>query len=162
MTRMIAEPSLTPEFNVFLFAQIGRNSNGMQVSVLSGLAQSELDPWVEAAELAQLPGKSAVDRLAFLIGKMPNRGWAYPDAITVSTRLIALLPKRLAGSHEQPGRIFSGVMNSKPWWFYVALMSFVLGSQFILASHQSPPRADTASVNVSRNGPSAHTVKINQ
>jgi hypothetical protein len=31
-----------------------------------------------------------------------------------------------------------------------------------LASHQSPPRADTAAVNVSRNGPSAPTVKINQ
>ena len=162
MIREIAERSLTQEFNAFLFAQIGRNGNGMQVSVLSGLAQSELDPWVEAAELAQLPGKTAIDRLAVLIGKMPNKGWAYPDAITVSTRLIALLPKRLAGSHEQPGWTFSGVMNSKPWWFYVALMSFILVSQFILASHQSPPRADTAAVNVSRNGPSAPTVKINQ
>ena len=162
MIRAIAEPSLTPEFNTFLFAQIGKNSNGMQVSVLSGLAQSDLDPWAEAAELAQLPRKSAIERLAFLIGKMPNRGWAYPDAITVATRLIALLPKQFAGSHEPPGQTFSGVMNSKPWWVYVALMSFVLGSQFLIASHQSPPHADTAAVKASRNAPTVPTANINQ
>jgi hypothetical protein len=134
MARPVAESSLKSEFNAFLFAPIGKNSDGMQVSVLSGLAQSELDPWAEAAELALLPVKNAVERLALLIGKMPDKGWAYPEPVAVATRLIALLPKQFSGATSVP--IFGGLMNSKPWWVYVAIMSFVLGSQFLIASQR--------------------------
>jgi hypothetical protein len=148
MTRSVAISSLRTEFNTFLFAPIGNNSNGMQVSVLSGLAQSDLDPWEEAAVLAQLPGKTAIERLALLIGKMPDRGWAYPDAASVATRLIALLPRQLVGSHEPPQSLVA-MMNSRPWWVYVAIMSFVLGSQFMIASHQLPPKSDEAYVRTS-------------
>jgi hypothetical protein len=116
----------------------------MQVSVLSGLAQSELDPWAEAAELALLPGKSAIERLALLIGKMPDKGWAYPDAVAVATRLIALLPNQLSASREAPVPTIGGLMNSKPWWVYVAIMSFVLASQFLIASHQIPHKVSRA------------------
>jgi hypothetical protein len=35
-------------------------------------------------------------------------------------------------------------MNSKPWWVYVALMAIVLGSQFLIASHQTPQKADVS------------------
>ena len=138
MGRPVVESSLKSEFNAFLFAPIGKNSDGMQVSVLSGLAQSELDPWAEATELALLPAWSAVERLAFLIGKMPNKGWAYPNPAAVAPRLIALLPKQFSGETSVP--IFGGLMNSKPWWVYVAIMSFVLGSQFLIASHQVPQK----------------------
>jgi hypothetical protein len=138
MGRPVVEPSLKSEFNAFLFAPIGKNSDGMQVSVLSGLAQSELDPWAEATELALLPARSAVERLAFLIGKMPNKGWAYPDPAAVATRLIALLPKQFSGETSVP--TFGGLMNSKPWWVYVAITSVVLGSQFLIASHQVPQK----------------------
>ncbi|KJC56599.1 hypothetical protein UP10_33440 [Bradyrhizobium sp. LTSPM299] len=140
MARPVAESSLRPEFNAFLFASIGKNCDGMQVSVLSGLAQSELDPWAEAAELALLPGKVAIERLALLIGKMPDRGWAYPDAVAVATRLIALLPKQFLESGATAVPTIRGLMNSKPWWVYVAIMSFVLGSQFLIASHQVPQK----------------------
>jgi hypothetical protein len=27
-------------------------------------------------------------------------------------------------------------MISRPWWIYVVVMAFVLGSQFLIASHQ--------------------------
>ena len=142
MGRPVAESSLKSEFNAFLFAPIGKNSDGMQVSVLSGLAQSELDPWAEATELALLPAMSAVERLAFLIGKMPNEGWAYPNPAAVAPRLIALLPKQFSGKASVP--TFGGLINSKPWWVYVAIMSFVLGSQFLIASHQVPQKTGTA------------------
>jgi hypothetical protein len=138
MARPVAESSPKSEFNAFLFAPIGKNSDGMQVSVLSGLAQSELDPWAEATELALLPARSAVERLAFLIGKMPNERWAYPNPAAVAPRLIALLPKQFSG--ETSVLTFGGLMNSKPWWVYVAIMSFVLGSQFLIASHQVPQK----------------------
>lgn len=147
MARPVAEPSLKPEFNAFLFAPIGKNSNGLQVSVLSGLAQSELDPWAEAAELALLPGKSAIERLALLIGKMPDKGWAYPDAVAVATRLITLLPRQFPESRATPMPTFNGLMNSKPWWVYVAIMSFVLGSQFLIASHQIPQKTGNTEMN---------------
>jgi hypothetical protein len=140
MGRPVAESSLKSEFNAFLFAPIGKNSDGMQVSVLSGLAQSEFDPWAEATELALLPARSAVERLAFLIGKMPNKGWAYPNTAAVAPRLIALLPKQFSESGETTLPTFRGLMNSKPWWVYVAIMSFVLGSQSLIASHQVPQK----------------------
>ena len=67
------------EFNNFLFASIGEDRNGMLVSVLSGLARSDVDPWQEAAKLAQLPGETATRELAALIGALPDRASAYPD-----------------------------------------------------------------------------------
>ena len=140
MARPVVESSLKSEFNAFLFAPIGKNSDGMQVSVLSGLAQSELDPWAEAAELALLPVKNAVERLALLIGKMPDKGWAYPEPVAVATRLIALLPKQFSESGATAVPTIRGLMSSKPWWVYVAVMAVVLGFQFLIASHQVPQK----------------------
>jgi hypothetical protein len=140
--------ALRPEFNSFLFASIGQDRNGMEVSVLSGLAQSDLDPWQEAAKLAELPVKTAIERLASLIETLPGRAWAYPEAQVVATRLIGLLPHSITENpaSSQTPHTFGGMMNSRPWWIYVMLMSFVLGSQFILAGRQLPPAAHQADV----------------
>jgi len=140
--------ALRSEFDTFLFASIGADRNGMELSVLSGLAQSDLDPWQEAAKLAELPGKSAVERLASLIESLPGRAWAYPEAQAVATRLIGLLPHSIAdnATSSQTPHTLGAMMNSRPWWIYVMLMSFVLGSQFILASRQLPPTAHHADV----------------
>jgi hypothetical protein len=114
-----------------LFASIGEDRGGMEVSVLSGLARSDLDPWLEAAKLAELPGKTAVERLASLIETLPGRVWAQPEARAVATRLVALLPHPHAdnASSSQASHSLGAMMNSRPWWVYVVLMSFVLGSQ---------------------------------
>ena len=141
-----ADSSLRPDFDAFLFAAIGKNSHGLQVSVVSGLAQSELDPWAEASKLAQLPRKTAIERLTLLIGKLPDRGWAYPDAVTAATRLIALLPNQHLGWCETPVQTL-GVTNSKSWWIYIAFMSFFLSFQFFIASYQ--PRVDNTAVKAS-------------
>jgi hypothetical protein len=119
------------------------------VSVLSGLARSDLDPWLEAAKLAELPGKPAVERLASLIETLPGRVWAQPEAQAVATRVIALLPHPDAdnASSGQASHSLGAMMNSGPWWVYVVLMSFVLVSQFIIASRQLPRTADRAVVN---------------
>jgi hypothetical protein len=82
------------EFNDFLFAPIGEDSNGMLVSVLSGLARLEVDPWQEAAQLAQLPGEIATQKLASLIGALHDHESAYLDPPRIAARLIELLPKR--------------------------------------------------------------------
>jgi hypothetical protein len=147
--RAVPGSALRAEFDTFLFASIGEDGNGMQVSVLSGLARSDLDPWQEAAKLAELPGKTAVERLAALIETLPGKAWARPDARAVATRLIALLPRTLAGSPASgatPGSL-GAMIKSRPWWVYVLLMSFVLGSQILIASRQPSPAAHLPDVN---------------
>jgi len=138
--------ALGPEYDRFLFASIGVDRNGMEVSVLSGLARSDVDPWQEAARLAGLPGKSAVERLAALIETLPGKAWGNSEARTVATRLIALLPGTLAENPAPSERLDSlgAMMKSRPWWVYVVLMSFVLGSQLLIAIHPPPsaPKKD--------------------
>lgn len=43
------------EFNEFLFAVVGEERGGQQLTVLSALARLGLDPWGEAARLSKLP-----------------------------------------------------------------------------------------------------------
>jgi hypothetical protein len=142
---------LRPDFDMFLFASIGEDGNGMQVSVLSGLARSDLDPWQEAAKLAELPGKTAVERLAALIETLPGKAWARPDARAVATRLIALLPRTLAGNVAagQTSDSLGAMIKSRSWWVYVLLMVLMFGSQILIASQQPPPAAYRADVNSS-------------
>ena len=137
------------EFNDFLFAPIGEDRNGMLVSVLSGLARSDVDPWQEAAKLAQLPGEAATRELAALIGALPDRAASHPDARTIATRLIALLPHPLCadgGPQQVSPHSAWAVMNSRPWWIYVVFMCFVLGTQFLIATHQLPAKPNNVEV----------------
>jgi hypothetical protein len=144
MARAAAMSLPGAEFNDFLFAPIGEDRNGMLVSVLSGLARLDVDPWQEAAKLAQLPGETATQRLASLIGALRDRDWSYLDPPTVATRLIALLPNRNDTKNQSRNTPHSigATISSRPWWVYVIFMSFVLGAQFMIASKQLPTKAD--------------------
>jgi hypothetical protein len=111
MTSSASVSSLTPEFDDFLFARINADSEDTPLSMLSVLARLGLDPWEEAAKLAQLPRASAVQRLVSLIAAIPS---AYPDAGTVSNRLIGLLPS--PPSLTVPGRpklVFSDLLSTR-------------------------------------------------
>jgi hypothetical protein len=149
-TQAVPGSGLGPEYDRFLFAPIGVDRNGMQVSVLSGLARSDLDPWQEAARLAGLPGKSAVERLAALIEALPGKAWAQPEARAVATRLIALLPRTLAdhaASSEISDRVGT-MIRAQPWWVYGILVFLVLGSQLLIAIHPPPPATHRDAVDV--------------
>ena len=125
----------------------------MLVSVLSGLARSDVDPWQEAARLAELPGETATQRLASLIGALPDRVASYPESRTIAARLVALLPRPLGSVSQGASGSAWAAMNSRPWWIYVVVMVFVLGSQFLIASHQLPAKPDNA--NAASTGPPA-------
>jgi hypothetical protein len=137
MTRPPSIPVLGSEFNDFLFAPIGVDTNGMLVSVLSGLARSDVDRWQEAARLANLPGESATQRLAALIGALPDRAASYSDPRSIAARLVALLPhpRGLIGGSQETFQGGLAVMKSRPWWIYVVYMCCVLGGRFLIASH---------------------------
>ena len=146
MTRAAAIALPGAEFNDFLFAPIGEDRNGVLVSVLSGLARLDVDPWQEAADLAQLPGETATQRLASLIGALRDGDPSYLDPRTIAMRLIALLPNRNGTKNQSQNRpdSISATINSRPWWAYVIFMCFVLGAQFMIANKQLPTKADSA------------------
>jgi hypothetical protein len=119
--------SLSPlgsEFDGFLFAPIGEDSNGMKVSVVSALARLDIDPWEEAARLARLPGKAPIERLAALIAALPDGQPAHPDPRVVATRLAALLPKPRPDVARRA---------AVPWTvMQMTLLAIVLAAQCIL------------------------------
>jgi len=126
----------------------------MLVSVLSGLARSDVDPWQVAAKLAQLPGEAATKELAALIGAMPDRAASYPDPREIATRLIALLPRKLgtSGGWQQTPNSASVVMLSRPWWIYAVFMGFMFGSQLLIANHHllaKPGNAEVTAASIS-------------
>ena len=96
MTDSASVSNITLEFDNFLFERIDKNSEGTPLSVLSVLARLGVDPWEEAARLAQLPRLAAAKRLASMIAAMPGAPSACLDAGAVSDRLISLLPSRPA------------------------------------------------------------------
>jgi len=95
MTNSASVSNITLEFDSFLFERIDKNSEGTPISVLSVLARLGVDPWEEAARLAQLPRLAAAKSLASMIAAaMPGAPSACLDAGAVSDRLISLLPSR--------------------------------------------------------------------
>ena len=137
--------SIGPEYNNFLYATIGAEANGSSLSVLSAMARMNLDPWREAACLAELPGKAATSRLTTLIAALPA-GPSVPDEPGVTAaRLIKLLPQQ---SHLNVPPFLLGVIKalSSKAAIYVVLLLIALafGAQWFVASR--PPPANAANV----------------
>ena len=135
MTTSASASNLTLEFDNFLFARIEKNSEETPLSVLSVLARLGVDPWEEAARLAQLPRLAAAKRLASMIAAIPGAPSAYLDARTVSDRLISLLPARPAVTGLP--RLEAGVRSRSTSWFAVLLIlaALLLVIQLIVANH---------------------------
>jgi hypothetical protein len=88
-----AAARLGSEFDAFLFSAIGDDRNGMSLSVVSLLARRDLDPWQEAARLAEMPTAAATRRLESFIRALPDQPLTLPDSGAVAARLVALLPR---------------------------------------------------------------------
>ncbi len=95
-------PAQDPQFDGFLFAQVGEDRNGVQVSVLSALARLGVDPWQEARQLAGLPVDHARQRLDTLIAALPGIPALLLNHRSIANRLIALLPGKGAAPAEAP------------------------------------------------------------
>jgi hypothetical protein len=83
---------LRPEFEEFLYSSIGELNDDVPSSVLSMLARQNLDPWEEAAHLAQLSRESAVFRLTSMISSATS-GASAVSAPETAARLMGLLPQ---------------------------------------------------------------------
>ena len=89
-------PCLESQYDTFLFASV-YETDEMTLSVLSVLARHDVDPWQEAARLAQLARDQAVNSLASKIWKSDSERWSASEASILAARLIELLP-----SHGRP------------------------------------------------------------
>ena len=74
---------INPELERFLFAPLHENGDA-PLSVLSVLARQDIDPWQEAARLAQLPKDHAVNSLASTIWKSDSQRGHSAAAATAS------------------------------------------------------------------------------
>jgi len=84
---------INSEFNDFLFASIGEEKNGIQLTLLSALTRLGLDPWGEAARLSALPEQAAARALAAAIALLPEGDWKASDSPAIAARLMNCLPK---------------------------------------------------------------------
>jgi hypothetical protein len=148
MTRPAAAYVLAPEFDTFLFAPIGEERNGMLLSVISALARLDVDPWQEAAKLAQLPEKTATERLASMITSLPEGASTHQDPLTIAARLIALLPRSAPSDvrSRTTVRTLGSAINFRTVISLIAInaifVAFLFGAQSMLANHQLAAQTD--------------------
>lgn len=86
------------KFNDFLYAVVGEEEGGIELTVLSALARLGIDPWGEAARLTGLPKDEAADALAVTIASQPEAGWSLTDARGIALNLLNHLPRPGASS----------------------------------------------------------------
>jgi hypothetical protein len=118
------------EFNEFLFAFVGEEKSGQQLTVLSALARLGLDPWSEAARLSELPKEAATRALAAAIGALPGGDWKVSDRQSIAVRLVNCLPRRGSPSaRSAQGRSIEDQKQKSgapKWLVWIALGAAVL------------------------------------
>jgi len=93
---------ILPQFDRFLFASVGEETDAPPLSVLSALSQLGFDPRDEAARLALLTKEAAADQLARMIARLSNSRWSQTEARRIAGGLIELLPVAPAASRDDP------------------------------------------------------------
>lgn len=126
------------DLNPFLFADVGPESNGMSLSVVSMLGRLGGDPWEDAGRLAGQTREAATRELAEIIAGTLSSGGSSTEIMAIATRLAALLPNAASrrassrpvnsGTPRQPG-----VRWTMPFvtWCAVALVVVILISRFL-------------------------------
>ncbi|WP_161601252.1 hypothetical protein [Cereibacter sphaeroides] len=121
MTRTYILNPNPPEFERFLYASVGKDQEGGAVTVLSALARLNLDPWVEAADLANLSRERAATRLGLLLGRGLHGTAPGQDHGALGWELTRLLPEG-AGTIVKAGPVSSGAF----WVILGAIVILVL------------------------------------
>jgi hypothetical protein len=151
MTRPASTRALGNEFDSFLFAPIGSESNGALLSVVSALARMNIDPWQEAAQLAKLPKDAAAERLTGLIAGLPD-----PPQTTTSdvVRLVAFLPRETAPPTPQGQVVVAGKRVDGWRVLYVLLLMALVAMQVTLMITREPQTSYGESAGLAPDGKS--------
>jgi len=115
-----------PEFERFLYASVGADRNGSVVTALSTLARLNLEPWVEAAELAALGREAARVRLGLLLSRFRDVPELRRNHGSVAQDFARLLPERPVRVPAVPGAAIKKTALS--WgviWTVMAVVFFM-------------------------------------
>jgi len=124
----------------------------MPLSVLSALARVGLDPWQEAAELAQLPPDTATQRLVASIAALSDGLSMHVEIRTIAARLIALLPHPAPSNVRPAGTIPDADEIAKfrtGMRMFAVLIAIMLAVQWMAASREPQPPVDGTQAPVS-------------
>ena len=86
-------PPVASDGDIFLFARVGDEIDGVPLSVISGLPRLGLDPWQEAGRLSSLTNREAIEQLARLIAELPGLFRLLDEAREIADRLVQLPPR---------------------------------------------------------------------
>jgi hypothetical protein len=142
---------LNSEFNDFLYAEVGEEGNGMQLSVVSALTRLGIDPWLEAARLSDLPKELAATTLSGLIARLPVGHWDPSDTRGIAARLIDLLPERGRATRADPTQPRQTKGARRPVAFWVVVLAIGAAAALSVAVSGEFPWIDT---HASRSAPS--------
>jgi hypothetical protein len=124
------------DLNAFLFADVGMESNGSNLTILSILARLGQDPWAEGARWTKLPKVDAIACLARSIGKMPLSPETLANTTAIASRLIVLLPLQSRTPVRGVGAaITPSVM---PGWMPIAVLCVVVLISLALSITSAP------------------------
>lgn len=144
------------QYNDFLFAPVGEEKTGQQLTVLTLLTRLEIDPWKEAARLSDMPREKAALAFAATIGRLPEGERTAWDPQAIATRAVGCLPASsappvppLSGGPAKSERK-EGRVKNKPsltrWLLWGALASAVVLLVYNLqGAHQFEPPAGSSS-----------------
>jgi hypothetical protein len=132
-------PTRDPRFDNFLFATVGEDRNGMQVSVLSALARVGVDPWQEAEELVRLSEEVARERLDTLISGLTEVPSLNHDHQKTAAHLIALLPRlgRFRVPVDSPAAADDAAADKRKFLTAVYIILMLVGQVYFLAQAPS-------------------------
>lgn len=113
-------------YTPFLFTAVGTekagpengNRGGEEITVLTALSRMGVDPWREAARLAELPRGEAAEALAATFNNLPDSHWAEGDASGAAMRLVEMLPKL---RRRVPAAVGPWILLTWRFWIAVAL-----------------------------------------
>jgi len=132
------------EFRPFLHAQLWEEENGMHLSILSALARLDLDPWEEAATLAQLPTEAASQRLSALLRALPGAPATTNADEPVYHRALDLLPVSKGPSPIETSGAIANAKSQARWRLVInlAFIASMFASLAIMAGETSRGSAD--------------------
>jgi hypothetical protein len=130
--RMSASDVLNPDgprLQGFLYATIGQDSRGADVTLLSALARLGLDPWDEAEGLTALGRSAAVARIEGWLARAFDVVTLAGDRAAMAARLAALLPgPRVSGV----GAALSGGIGGGQSFSPILLLAVLIALALVL------------------------------
>jgi hypothetical protein len=124
------------DLNPFLYADVGTESNGSTLTMLSVLARLDHDPWLEAARWAKLSKAAAVESLIPIIDAIPLSPPSALGTRAAAARVVMLLPAPKWRPEVAPPSLptkaaarFPGESlgaAASPRWLPIALLAYLL------------------------------------